>query len=168
MQQIFSLLTAVSLIALPTATWALSLDIFYFNQSNAFLSELSHHLNVQAEKKGIKLTEHDARQNFETQQSQIRQVLQHECPVLIVNIVDVYNGWATLELAQRLNIPVIFFNREPNPLLLQEAAAAYYVGSFGAQSGLMQAQIKGRGLTLPHMICMFSSLSFSSLCGIRL
>lgn len=44
-------------------------------------------------------------------------------------------------MAQRLNIPVIFFNREPNPLLLQEAAAAYYVGSFGAQSGLMQAQI---------------------------
>ena len=60
---------------------------------------------------------------------------------MAVNQVDRELANVTLEKAKAADIPVVFFNKEPLPEVLDAWDKAYYVGAKAEESGIMQGQL---------------------------
>lgn len=60
---------------------------------------------------------------------------------IAVTAVDRMNVTSLVEKARTADIPIVFFNREPETKDLHSYKKAYYVGSKAAEAGIMQGQI---------------------------
>ena len=63
------------------------------------------------------------------------------CDVICVNLVDRTDPTAIIDLAEKNNIPVIFFNRELVEEDLERWTRLYYVGAQAFESGIMQGEL---------------------------
>ena len=68
-------------------------------------------------------------------------MLQNSCDVLCVNLVDRTAPSEIIDMAQKKNVPVIFFNRELVEEDLSRWNRLYYVGADAKQSGIMQGEL---------------------------
>lgn len=81
-------------------------------------------------------------QNSQIIQNELIEEQLKENPVLmIINPVDRLGAYTIIKKLESLNIPVIFFNREPLEQDLELWDKAYYVGANAVQSGKMQAHM---------------------------
>ena len=88
----------------------------------------------------------DAEKNQGKQNKQFIDLLENECDIFIVNLVDRLAAKSFIEKCEQKNLPIIFFNREPLEEDINSYDKAYYVGSDGAKIGEKQAQIiRGEG-----------------------
>ena len=76
-----------------------------------------------------------------TQDAQIQTLLDSKVNVLAVNIVNPQTASRVVDLAQKANIPVIFFNREPDLDTLKVYNKAVFVGTTPMDAGIMQGDI---------------------------
>ncbi len=76
-----------------------------------------------------------------TQTDQIDLLIQKGVDVLLVNIVDVGASNTVLEKAKQADIPIIFFNREPESEILKSYDKARFVGTNAADAGIIQGEI---------------------------
>ena len=83
----------------------------------------------------------DAEKNQGKQNKQFIDLLENECDIFIVNLVDRLAAKSFIEKCEQKNLPIIFFNREPLEEDINSYDKAYYVGSDGAKIGEKQAQI---------------------------
>ena len=82
-----------------------------------------------------------AENNQEIQNKQIDTFINEQYSAIAVNIVDRSQASTIINKAQRANIPLVFFNREPVPQDMAIWDKVYYVGAKAEQSGKMQAEI---------------------------
>ena len=76
-----------------------------------------------------------------TQNSQVEEMLENGCDVICVNLVDRTDPTTIIDLAEKQNIPLIFFNRELVEEDLERWNRLYYVGAKAFESGVMQGEI---------------------------
>lgn len=62
--------------------------------------------------------------------------------MICVNLVDRTDPTAIIDLAEKNNIPVIFFNRELVEEDLERWTRLYYVGAQAFESGIMQESLQ--------------------------
>lgn len=89
----------------------------------------------------ITLSVSNAKENQYTQNDQIDRFISLDYDIICVNIVDRTAAAVIIDKAQKADIPVIFFNREPVQEDLDRWEHAYYVGSDGALGGTLQGEI---------------------------
>lgn len=76
-----------------------------------------------------------------TQNDQVDTFITQGYDVIAVNMVDRTAASVLIEKAQKADIPVVFFNREPVKEDMDKWDKMYYVGAKAEESGAMQGQI---------------------------
>lgn len=125
----------------------LRIGVAIYQQDDTFISTVVQNLErlVREEEtnSGIKinLTITDGQSNQTVQLEQINRMLEQGCNVLCVNIVDRTAAAVLIDKAQKADVPLIFFNRQPVEEDMQRWDKVYYVGADAAQSGKLQGEI---------------------------
>jgi methyl-galactoside transport system substrate-binding protein len=83
----------------------------------------------------------DGKNDQTIQNSQIDQMVADGAISLAVNLVDPAAMPAIIDKAKAKGTPLVFFNREPDPIGLATYNNAYYVGSMASQAGVLQGEI---------------------------
>ena len=83
----------------------------------------------------------DSQNNQATQNEQVDLMISRGVNALAINLVDPQAAASIISKAQAANLPVIFFNKEPNFADLNSYDQAWYVGTTSAESGIMQGQL---------------------------
>ncbi len=120
--------------------------VTYYDQSDTFLSQLIPCFREQMDRLGddgldIAMTVREASGSQQTQDDQVRELINAGCNVLCVNLVDRTDPSEIIELAREKDVPIIFFNREPVTEDMQRWEELYYVGADARQSGVMQGEL---------------------------
>ena len=90
-----------------------------YDQRDTFLGELLENFKRECrtlEKRGydISLTIMDAANSQRTQDDQVQEMIGNGCDILCVNLADRTDPSQIITAAQEHDIPIIFFNREPD------------------------------------------------------
>jgi len=87
------------------------------------------------------LTMVDSQNSQPVQNDQVDQFITRRMNAIAINPVDRTAAGTIVDKAQRANVPVVFFNREPFPEDMRRWDKVYYVGAKAEQSGTMKGEI---------------------------
>lgn len=126
---------------------ALRIGVLLYRNDDTFIGTLRNSLE-QAEKDyeketGIRvaLDVRDAKRNQITQNSQAERMIDLDCDVLCVNIVDRSAASGIIDKAMEADTPIVFFNREPVAEDMNRWEKLYYVGADAKESAVLEGQI---------------------------
>ena len=83
----------------------------------------------------------DASGSQTTQNEQVRMLVEKGCDVICVNLVDRTEPTTITDMAEKNNIPIIFFNRELVAEDLERWSKLYYVGADAFDSGRLEGAL---------------------------
>ena len=127
----------------------LNVAVFYYNYSDAFISNVRNEMDAQWEAMGVTYNNYDGNTNQGTQMDQINTAISNGANVLVVNAVEASADETTqsiVDAAQTAGIPVIFFNREVSDDVVNSYELAAFVGTDPAEAGHMQGELIGNYL----------------------
>ena len=125
------------------------ISVFWYDESDVYLSSVRTALNAELDKLGIKYDNQYAANDQAKQLDQIKTAIAGGSTLLIVNIVTSGSPDAAKEiLAAAGDIPVIFFNRAigtdgSDVAVLADAANACFIGTDAPEAGHMQGKMIG-------------------------
>lgn len=108
--------------------------------SNAYLTEMRNGLQATADELGVELKIVDGQSSETVISNNIDLFLTKGYKILAVNMMNTTNAQDILEKTSAENVPVVFFNVEPEADVLAAAPGNYYVGAKAEESGTMQGQ----------------------------
>jgi len=83
----------------------------------------------------------DSQNSQPTQNDKVQLFISKKYDAMAINPVDRTTSGVLIEMAQKANIPVVFFNREPLPEDMQKWDKVYYVGAKAEQSGTLEGEL---------------------------
>lgn len=83
----------------------------------------------------------DSQNSQPTQNDKVDLFITKQVKSLAINPVDRNAAGVIIDKAQKANIPVVFFNREPLPEDMKKWDKVYYVGAKAEESGTMEGQL---------------------------
>ena len=83
----------------------------------------------------------DGRQDSVRQDKQIQYFINNNCDIVVINAVDPWQISNVIHKLKEKDIPVIFYNREPEGEDIELWEKAYYVGSDGENLGQLQGEM---------------------------
>jgi len=83
----------------------------------------------------------DSQNNQATQNEQVDMMISKGAKSLAINLVDPQAAPAIIEKAKAANLPVVFFNKEPNADALKSYDKCWYVGTTSSESGVMEGKL---------------------------
>ena len=113
-------------------------DTFLSGYMTAFEREIS---KKRAEGVEIGLFRYNAAGSQALQNEQVEEMLEKDCDVLCVNLVDRTAPSEIIDMAKKKNVPIIFFNRELVDEDLAQWNQLYYIGADAKQSGILQGEM---------------------------
>ena len=126
---------------------SIRIGVTVYDQYDTFISQLiecfSADLSNKEKETGtvIHIEVCNAADSQTTQNSQVEDMLENGCDVICVNLVDRTEPTTIIDMAEKKNIPIIFFNRELVEEDLKRWDQLYYVGAKAFESGVMQGEI---------------------------
>lgn len=126
---------------------AIRIGIFLYRGDDTFISNVRLALEEQAkeyeQRTGIKvvLNIEDAKENQNTQNSQVERLISLGYDALCVNAVDRSMAAGMIEEARAADVPIVFFNREPVEEDMHLWEKLYYVGADAKESAVLQGKI---------------------------
>lgn len=121
----------------------IKIGVTVYDQYDTFLAELLAYFNELAEKRkdSVGVEFFNAAKSQQTQDKQVKRMIEDGCDVICVNLVDRTAPTKIIDLAKKNNVPVIFYNRELVEEDLFRWDSLYYVGADAFQSGVIQGKI---------------------------
>lgn len=89
----------------------------------------------------IELVMQDGQDNQGMQNDQLDNLISQKVSALLVNIVDIGAAQNVIDKAKAADIPVIFFNREPDKDVLKQYEKARFVGTKPEEAGVIQGEM---------------------------
>ena len=126
---------------------ALRIGVLLYRNDDTFIGTLRNSLEQAAKdyekETGIRvaLDVRDAKRNQITQNSQAERMIDLDCDVLCVNIVDRSAASGIIDKAMEADTPIVFFNREPGAEDMNRWEKLYYVGADAKESAVLEGQI---------------------------
>lgn len=126
---------------------SIKIGVTLYDQYDTFISELMQAFKsstLQKEAKTnvtISLEVLDASGSQTTQNEQVRTLQEKGCDVICVNLVDRTEPTTITDMAEKNNIPIIFFNRELVAEDLERWSKLYYVGADAFDSGRLEGKL---------------------------
>ena len=123
------------------------IGVALYSQEDTFISTVVQKMDKLAKEeeqaRGIKInmTLADGERSQSVQNEQVDRFLNQGYDIICVNIVDRTAAAVIVDKAQRADVPVIFFNREPVREDLDRWEHAYYVGTPAMEAGRMQGKL---------------------------
>ena len=125
----------------------IKIGITLYDQYDTFLSEMMEGFTAYAAEKeesskiAINVEILDASKSQLTQNEQVKSLIEKGCDVVCVNLVDRTEPTTITDLAEKNDVPVIFFNRELVAEDLERWSELYYVGADALQSGVLEGEL---------------------------
>lgn len=111
-----------------------------YKADDNFISSVRRELEAQS--KGVaELTVDDSQNDQAKQLDQIDTMITKGAKVLAINLVDPKAASSVIEKAKAADLPVVFFNKEPDADALASYDKAYYVGTVSKESGVIQGEV---------------------------
>ena len=126
---------------------ALRIGVLLYRNDDTFIGTLRNSLEQAAKdyekETGIRvaLDVRDAKRNQITPNSQAERMIDLDCDVLCVNIVDRSAASGIIDKAMEADTPIVFFNREPVAEDMNRWEKLYYVGADAKESAVLEGQI---------------------------
>lgn len=83
----------------------------------------------------------DSYNSQSTQNAQIEMLLKKNVNLLAVNLVDKSQAQKVIDKVSIKNTPIVFFNREPNPEVMNTYDKVWYVGGTSEEAGMAQGRV---------------------------
>ncbi|WP_437609719.1 galactose/glucose ABC transporter substrate-binding protein MglB [Erwinia sp. V71] len=90
---------------------------------------------------GVQLLMNDSQNSQSTQNDQVDVLLAKGVKALAINLVDPAAAAVVVDKAKSNDVPVVFFNKEPNAKVMASYDKAYYVGTDSKESGIKQGEL---------------------------
>lgn len=117
---------------------AIGVTIYKFDDN--FMSFVRRSIESNAEGKA-ELELQDSQNDQGKQNEQVDMMISKGVQSLAINLVDPQAASAIIEKAQAADLPVVFFNKEPDAADMASYDKAWYVGTTSSESGVMQGQL---------------------------
>ena len=123
------------------------IGVTLYDQYDTFISEMMGWFTASAtaleEETGtaINLEIVDAAGSQTTQNEQVKSLIEKGCDVICVNLVDRTEPTTITDMAEKNDVPIIFFNRELVTEDLERWKKLYYVGADAIGSGIIQGEL---------------------------
>ncbi len=122
----------------PAALPKVGATIYRYDDN--FMSFVRNAMEREAKDK-VALTITDSQNDQGKQNEQVDTFLSQDVKVLAINLVTPQAAQAVIDKAKPKNIPIVFFNKEPDEAALNSYDKAWYVGTRSAESGEIQGQL---------------------------
>jgi methyl-galactoside transport system substrate-binding protein len=133
-----------AVVCLPLASVASAaspnIGVLIYKYDDTYISTVRNALNKALDGKA-NVTMQDGKGDQATQNDQLDVMIEKKLDGIIVNMVDAQAAGGVVEKIKAANIPVVFFNREPDLNVLKTYARAIFVGTNAADAGKMQGDI---------------------------
>ena len=123
------------------------IGVTLYDQYDTFFSEMFGWFRASAtaleEETGtaINLEIVDAAGSQTTQNEQVKSLIEKGCDVICVNLVDRTEPTTITDMAEKNDVPIIFFNRELVTEDLERWSELYYVGADASESGRLEGEL---------------------------
>ncbi len=117
---------------------AVGATIYKFDDN--FMSYVRRAMETSAKGK-VNLMLNDSQNDQAKQIEQVDTLIAKGAKSLAINLVDPKAAVTIIDKAKAKNIPVIFFNKEPDEKVLASYDKAYYVGTTSSESGVLQGEL---------------------------
>lgn len=111
-----------------------------YKADDNFISAVRRELEANAKDKAI-LTVDDSQNDQARQLDQIDTMIAKGAKVLAINLVDPAAASTVIDKAKQAELPVVFYNKEPDEAAMNSYDKAYYVGTISKESGVIQGQV---------------------------
>jgi len=89
----------------------------------------------------IALNMNDSQNDQSTQLQQVDEMISKGARALAINLVDPKAAQAVINKAKTANLPIIFFNKEPEASVLNSYDKVWFVGTDSKESGILQGKM---------------------------
>ncbi|MGX4599263.1 galactose/glucose ABC transporter substrate-binding protein MglB [Faecalimicrobium sp. JNUCC 81] len=114
-----------------------------YKYDDNFMSAVRRELESNAKDKA-ELIINDSQNDQAKQLEQIDTMIAKGVKVLAINLVDPKAATTVIEKAKSAELPVIFFNKEPDKAAMESYDKAYYVGTDSKESGVIQGEVMAK------------------------
>ncbi|WP_409304769.1 galactose/glucose ABC transporter substrate-binding protein MglB [Peribacillus sp. SCS-155] len=111
-----------------------------YKYDDNFMSYVRRAMETEAKGKA-NLILNDSQNDQAKQIEQIDTLIAKGAKSLAINLVDPKAATTVIDKAKAKNIPVIFFNKEPDANVMASYDKAYYVGTTSSESGVIQGEM---------------------------
>ena len=143
-----ALVMVLGLVACGGGSDELKVSVFWYDESDVYLSSVRTELNAELDKLGVEYDNQYAAGVQATQMDQIKTAIAGGSNLLIVNVVTSGSPDVAKEILEAAgDIPVIFFNRaigtDGSDLEVLKAANTCFIGTDAPEAGHMQGKMIG-------------------------
>ncbi len=117
-----------------------NIGVFFYNAQDIYINSVLNYTKKYLEDEA-NLTIFDAAGVQTTQTEQLTAFLKQKVDAVAINIVDIKVSQLLLNMVRAKNIPVVFFNREPDLNLIKNYNKAFFVGTEASQASVIQGNI---------------------------
>ncbi len=116
------------------------IGVTIYDQYDTFLSQF---MECFVDKVGneAEVVVYNASQSQQTQNNQVRKMIEEGCNVICVNLVDRTDPTTVIDAAKKADIPIVFFNRELVEGDIGRWNKLFYVGADAVQSGILEGEL---------------------------
>lgn len=119
-----------------------TLGVTFYQYADTYISSVRQALEGVAKEDGsVEMLLNDAQGDQATQNDQLDVMIQQGVNGLAVNIVDVGAVQTVLDKAKDADLPIVFFNREPDQDILKSYENARFVGTKPEEAGILQGEM---------------------------
>ena len=124
----------------PAAGGEEKIGVLIYKYDDTYISTVRQALEAKAKGRAT-LYLNDGKGDQGTQNDQVDLLLQKDIDVLLVNMVDIGAASTIVNKAKVADVPVIFFNREPDTNVIKSYDKARFVGTNAKDAGIIQGEI---------------------------
>lgn len=117
-----------------------TVGVLIYKYDDTYISTVRNALDAALSGKAT-VTMQDGKGDQATQNDQLDVMLEKGVDVLAVNMVDAKAAAGVVEKAKAKDIPIVFFNREPDTEVIQSYDKAIFIGTNAEDAGKMQGDI---------------------------
>jgi methyl-galactoside transport system substrate-binding protein len=111
-----------------------------YDYGDTFISYMRSHMEKYAEGRAA-LNMNDSQNDQDRQLQQVDRMISMGVRALAVNLVNPSAAQSVIDKARNADLPVIFFNKEPEAQVLEGYRKAWYVGVESKEAGILQGQM---------------------------
>ena len=120
----------------------IKIGVTIYDQYDTFLSQYMDCFTKELEAdEDVDVVVYNASQSQQTQNSQVKKMIEDGCDVICVNLVDRTDPSTVIDAAKKADVPIIFFNRELVEGDIGRWNRLFYVGADAAQSGILEGEL---------------------------
>ena len=119
----------------------INIGVTFYKYDDNFIATVRKSMDDISKNMGLKLSMVDSQNSQSAQNEQIDVFLSKGVDALAVNLVDPAAAETVLQKIKAKNLPVIFYNKEPNAEVMNSYDKIYFVGTDSKESGVIQGEL---------------------------